>query len=242
MLEIRHAGMDDTHATQHGYNQIYKAEGINQQDSFYLWLISLLKAPPASRLLDISCGEGRLVSLARRQGLFATGIDFAESAIRDAKVQDATGMWIIGDGEKLPVRSECYDYVTHIGSLEHYQDPLAGVQEISRMLKPDGTACILLPNSYGLLGNITYVFKKGDIFDDDQPLQRYNTLKGWQRLLETYNLQVYKIYKYELPWPRTFSDFLWYLRHPVKVLHLIISALIPLNLGNCLVYLCRRKF
>ncbi len=241
MLEIRHTGMDNTPATQHGYNQLYSSVGIHQMDSFYLWLVSLLKAPRGSMLLDISCGEGRLISLAHLHGLRAVGVDFAASAIRQARAQDAHPDWVIGDGEQLPILRDSYDFVTHIGSLEHYQDPMAGILEISRVLRPGGIACILLPNSYGLLGNITHVFKTGDIFDDGQPLQRYNTRRGWQKMLETSGLKPFKVIRYELPWPRTFPDMLWYLGHPLKLFHLILSVLVPLNLANCLVYLCRRE-
>jgi SAM-dependent methyltransferase len=240
MLEIRHPGMDDTSATQNGYNQIFHGEGLHQMDSFYLWLVSLLHASQGSRLLDISCGEGRLVVFARRQRLNAAGTDFAKSAINKARAQDTHADWFIGDGERLPLPPACYDYITHIGSLEHYQDPMAGIREISRVLKPGGVACILLPNSFGLLGNIIHVFKKGDIFDDGQPLQRYNTRMGWQKMLETNRLRPFKILKYELPWPRTIPDLWWYVRRPIKIIRLVFSFLVPLNFGNSLVYLCRR--
>ncbi len=241
MIEIRHSGMVDTHSTQQGYNQLYQADGIGQRDSFYLWLISLLKAPRGSRLLDISCGAGRLVTLARRQGLRAEGVDFAMAALIKAASTNQNSGWVVGDGEYLPMRSSSYQYITHIGSLEHYQDPLAGIREIARVLIPGGVACILLPNSYGLLGNIKHVFQTGDIFDDGQPLQRYNTLRGWQSLLESNHLIPFKILIYELPWPRTYHDLIWYLSHPIKLLRLFLSVFVPKNLGNCLVYLVRRE-
>jgi SAM-dependent methyltransferase len=241
MLEIRHAGMDSTIATQQNYNEIYSSEGIRQLDSFYLWLISLLKAQPGKRLLDISCGEGRLVSLARQKGLHADGVDFAFKAIKGAIEKDHQSGWFVGDGEFLPIISESYDYVTHIGSLEHFQNPMAGIYEITRVIKSGGKACILLPNSYGLFGNIKHVVETGHIFDDGQPLQRYNTRKGWQMMLEAGKLSPYRIIKFERPWPRTVSDLTWYLRHPDKIMRLFISIFIPLNLGNCIVYLCKRE-
>jgi SAM-dependent methyltransferase len=241
MLEIRHEGMDSTSATQQTYNQLYQSEGIHQLDSFYLWLITLLKAPPGKSLLDISCGEGQLVVFARQKGLNAVGIDFALAAIKEGLSQGTHSCWIVGDGERLPIGAESYDYITHIGSLEHYQNPVAGIREIARVLKPGGIACILLPNSYGLLGNIKNVYKTGDIFDDGQPLQRYNTRNGWQMMLESCKLLPFRIIKYELVWPQTLTDLGWYLRNPIKIIRLFFSALIPLNLGNCIVYLCKRE-
>ena len=240
MIEIRHSGMDSTSATQQNYNQIYTSKGIRNLDSFYLWLISLLKASPGEKLLDISCGEGRLVILARQNGLRAVGVDFSIAALKEANKQEPQAWWIVGDGEGLPIGSATYDYITHIGSLEHYQNPIAGISEISRVLKPGGITCILLPNSYGLLGNIWNVYKTGDIYDDGQPLQRYNTPKGWQMMLESCYLLPLHIFKYEREWPRTTKDLRWYLYHPVKFVRLFFNYFVPVNLGNCLVYLCKR--
>ena len=241
MLEIRHEGMGNTFATQQAYNLLFQEKGIRHLDSLYLWLISLLKAHPGRRLLDISCGEGRLVVLARQKGLQAVGVDFAQAAVKEGLAQDAQSGWVVGDGECLPIGSASIDYVTHIGSLEHYQNPIAGVRVIAWVLKPGGTACILLPNSFGLLGNIKNVCETGDIFDDGQPLQRYNTPRGWQMMLETHQLKTLRKLKYEREWPRTFADLGWYLRHPVKIARLFFSLLVPVNLGNSIVYLCRRE-
>ncbi len=77
MIEIRHEQITDTISTQDAYNRIYRDQGLMQRDSFYLWLIELLKPQPGKYLADISCGEGRLTALARERGLHALGVDFA---------------------------------------------------------------------------------------------------------------------------------------------------------------------
>ena len=134
------------------------------------------------------------------------GVDFSGNAVKSARSSYPDGIWMIGDGEHLPLASSCYDFITHIGSLEHYQNPEAGMNEISRLLKPEGVACILVPNAFSLLGNILYVLKKGDVFDDGQPLQRYNTAKGWEHLLEKNGLKAFRYHKFEQEWPRTWKD------------------------------------
>jgi SAM-dependent methyltransferase len=241
MIEIRHQNMDTSSSTQAAYNRLYHNKGILQRDSFYLWLIALLEPQPGRLLVDISCGQGRLVILAQQKGLQAVGIDFAEEAVRMGAAESAKGGWVISDGELLPLKPKSVDYVTHIGSLEHYQKPEAGMSEIARILKPEGVACILLPNSYGMLGNIKHVCQTGQVFDDGQPLQRYNTPAGWREMLINNGLLPYKLLKYEREWPLTRADLRWYLTHPTKFARLFTMWLIPTNLANCLVYICRRN-
>jgi len=238
MLEIRHPNMSTTTSTQEAYNQIYRKSGILLRDSFYLWIIHILKPRTGSRLLDISCGQGKLVILAKEQGISTIGMDFSEAALMKGRDDSPESCWVVSDGERLPLPIESIDYVTHIGSLEHYVNPEAGMKEIARILKPEGVACILLPNSYGLFGNIKHVWQTGDIYDDGQPLQRYNTQRGWYNLLLKNGLKPVKVLKYEREWPRTWVDLVWYLLRPLKIARLFIAFFIPLNLANCLVYLC----
>ncbi len=240
MIEIRHPDMSSTAATQGAYNEIYRNEGILLRDSFYLWILSLLRPQPRKSLLDISCGQGRLVKFADEQGLEAIGMDFALQAILKAWTDSPTSEWAVADGEQLPLPDACVDYVTHIGSLEHYQHPAAGIREIARVLKPTGTACVLLPNSFGLLGNVKYVWRIGNVFDDGQPLQRYNTRGGWHEMLVANGLIPFRTLKYEREWPRTRADLAWYLLRPSKLMQLFVAIFIPLNLANFLVYLCHQ--
>lgn len=240
MIEIRHLNMGDTATTRAAYNQLYHREGILLRDSFYLWLLSLLRPQPGRLLLDISCGQGRLVRFAREKGLLAIGMDFAEEAILKGRAESPESNWAVADGEQLPLPEASVDYVTHIGSLEHYQHPEVGIREIARVLKPTGLACVLLPNSYGLLGNIKHVWQTGQVFDDGQPLQRYNTRYGWHDLLVANGLTPFRTLKYERELPRNWTDIGWYLARPVKLARALVAYFIPLNLANCFVYLCRR--
>lgn len=241
MIEIRHSGMDSTASTKEAYNSIYRTQGILLRDSLYLWLISLLRPAPNGLLLDISCGEGRLVYLAYQQGLRVIGMDFAHDAVVIGNQACSQAGWAVSDGERLPLSNNSVDYVTHIGSLEHYIEPEAGMREIARVLKPNGVACVLVPNSFGLFVNIKHVLQTGQVLDDGQPLQRYNTPGGWHDMLIANGLAPFTMRKYEREWPRTRADFVWHLKHPKKFVWLLISLFVPLNLANSIVYLCRPR-
>ena len=242
MLEIRHLGIQNTGNTQKAYNQIYADEGILLRDSFYLWLISLLKPKPDRLLVDISCGEGRLASFAYEKGLRSIGLDFSATGVLQGKKYQPMAGWGIADGEQLPIATASVDYVTHIGSLEHYINPYLGAGEVARILKPTGLACILLPNAYGLLGNIRYVMRTGDIFDDGQPLQRYATRCIWEDVLIQGGLKINKVIGYgEVEVPKTAKDGFWMLRRPQKILRGLIAYLTPINLANHFVFICSPK-
>lgn len=238
MIEIRHTQMDASVDTMEAYNKIYSQEGIQQKDSFYKWIISLLDISPEKIFLDVSCGFGRLCYFADKISSRSYGLDFSYSALTIAYELYPKINWILGDGEFLPFSSNSIDIITNIGSLEHFQSPDNGIKEISRILKKDGKAYFFLPNGFSLLGNIKYVMINGDVFDDGQPLQRYNTVNGWMNLLESNGLITKKIVAYERPFPRTLKDALWYLTHPAKLLHLFLGAMLPRNLKNCFLYIC----
>jgi SAM-dependent methyltransferase len=243
MFEIRHEKMNDLPDTRQAYNKIFQSSGILHKDSLYNWIIDLIRPESDRRLLDVACGEGRLVTLAQRRGLQAIGIDFAIKGVYIGSMEASDTDWIVGDGEKLPIADTSIDYITNVGSLEHYISPEDGLAEMARILKKGGRACILVPNAFGLFGNILYVARKGDIFDDGQPLQRYGTRRTWENMLESVGLHVDRVLGYsEIPQapPRTLHDFIWLVSHPLKIVRYLITSIMPVNLTNHFVFLCSK--
>ncbi len=236
MLEIRHVQDQDL---RHAYEEIYRDEGILHTDSFYRWILSLLRPQPHKRFLDIACGQGRLVWFAARQGLEAHGLDLSAQAVKKGQ---SPAHLIVADGQRLPYPDGSFHYLTNIGSLEHYVDPAEGVREMARVLTPDGVACILLPNTFSLLGNVLFAWHNGRTADDGQPIQRYAARYEWQDLLEEGGLRTVRTYKYECELPRSWRDLRRkYLRYPKTLVRLLLTPLIPLNLANSFVYICRKE-
>jgi SAM-dependent methyltransferase len=168
-------------------------------------------------------------------------MDFAIEGIRKRAAETPQSAWAVADGEQLPLPDVCMDYVTHVGSLEHYISPERGVKEVARVLKPTGKACVLVPNAYGLLGNIGHVWRKGEIYDDGQPLQRYATRHTWEKLLEENGLRINRTLGYgEVDLPQTLPDALWLLARPHKLIRYLLTPLIPVNLTNDFVFICVR--
>lgn len=240
VLEIRHKDDPSTRWSKSAYEEIYSTDEIRHLDSFYQWLLELLDIQPGHLLLDISCGVGALPRLAARAGLRAHGLDFSRVALQTAHREAPDLAWVVSDAEQLPYEDASFDYVTNIGSLEHYAHPEAGAREIARILKPEGRACILLPNTFGLLGNVWTALRTGRTFDDGQPIQRYAARLEWQDLLEACGLEVNRTVKYERARPRNLADARWYLTHPKDLVRLLLGPFVPLNWANYFVYLCSK--
>ena len=237
MLEIRH--VQDARSLRHAYERIYEEQAIRHSDSFYRWILGMLRPRPGRRLLDIACGQGRLPQIAAHRGVEAYGMDLSTQAVRAGQGQGA--YLVVADGQCLPYPDAFFHYVTNIGSLEHYIDPEDGVREMARVLTPDGLACILLPNTFSLLGNVLHAWHTGRTSDDGQPIQRYAARYEWQDLLETHGLKVVRTHKYECEPPMSLRDLAGYLRRPKALIRLLLTPLLPLNLANSLVYICRRR-
>ncbi len=222
------------------YEEIYRTAPIAQLESFYIWALRLSDPRPGLRLLDVSCGIGRLVDIAAKQGLKAVGLDLSRTAVTVARSNGGRGDLVVGDAERLPFPDDCFDRVINLGSLEHYQNPDRGAAEMARVLRPGGKAVVLLPNSFAY-HHVLYVWRTGRVFDDGQPLQRYGTQADWRDLLERNGLGVERAVKYQYVRPFTGADMVWYICRPLKLLQMLLDPLIPLNAANCFVFICRRK-
>lgn len=244
MIEIHRRTMAAARDSEGAYDELYgdtfMGPSTGQIPSRYIWLVGLLRPHPGQRLLDVSCGNGFLLQAAAARGLRALGVDISSVALRQAGRRAPSAQGICSDAEALPFADGSFDLVTNIGSLEHYLHPTRSVAEMARVLKGDGLALVLVPNAYGLLGNILHVWRRGEVFVDEQPLQRYATRETWTRLLEGNGLAVTRVVRYERELPRTWGDFRWYLRRPLALLRALASPLMPLNLTNNFCFLCRR--
>ena len=100
----------------------------------YQWLLARAAAPPA-RLLDIGAGRGRLLGMARgvvRERL--VGIDPKHPGGRP----DHPIARVVGDGMRLPIANNTFDFVVEMETLEWVRDPVALLREAARVCTPGG--------------------------------------------------------------------------------------------------------
>ncbi len=239
MIEIRHERVERLEDSGQAYDRIYRERPIRHLDSFYVSMLNELNVRPGDRLLDVSCGVGSLLWLAAKRGAVAFGIDLSAEAIGAARQLVPSAGLVVGDAEALPWGAETFDRVANVGSVEHYLHPDRGIAEMARVLRPDGLALVMVPNSFGWQ-HVLYVWRHGRVFDDGQPIQRYADRAHWERLLVQNGLRVERVAKYERERPVTRADWLWYLRRPTKLVRMLTTWLVPLDACNSFVFVCRK--
>ncbi len=221
------------------YDDLYREKGIRLLDSFYEWVLDILNPQPGTLLLDVSCGEGVVVREATRRQVHSIGFDLSLVAAQLA-ARETGGAILVANGQEMPFPTAYFDYVTNVGSLEHFIDMAQGVREMARVLRPGGRAAILVPNTFSILQNSYEALRKGHAVDDGQPLQRYGARKDWERLLENNGLRVHWVGKYEREIPRSWEDVQAYLSNWRWMVRLALSPLIPVNWASHFYFICER--
>ena len=107
-------------------------------------------ACPRGTVLEVGSGPGQLaVRLAREApGMTLTGVDVSDAMVeRAARRAAEAGLservrFEVGDVGTLPLSDQDFDGVVSTLSLHHWADPVRGLAEIHRILRPGGEARI----------------------------------------------------------------------------------------------------
>jgi len=147
---------------------------------------------------------------------------------------------ILADGQKIPFQDNYFDYVTCLGSIEHYLDPDSGLKELSRVAKKDARFCIVLPNSISI-DLFLEVLKTGKKpADDFQIIERSATKDEWVNLLEKNGISVELAFGSNL-WPELFQEGSLKIKSVSKYIkRLPIKHFCPVNLAREFVLVCKK--
>ncbi|MDD5109766.1 MAG: class I SAM-dependent methyltransferase [Patescibacteria group bacterium] len=127
--------------TKETYNSI--ASDFNATRG-YLWPgfdKFLAYVPKNSQVLDVGCGNGRLVELFAHHAVTYTGIDASEGQVTWARKNHPVGRFMVGDTLQLPFPDASFDAVFMIAVLHHIPSRALrqrALQEVRRVLKPGG--------------------------------------------------------------------------------------------------------
>jgi SAM-dependent methyltransferase len=120
-----------------------------------------------SKVLEVGCGLGTDAVNFARAGARYTGVDLTEASIalvrKRFELERLTGDLRVADAEALPFQDDSFDLVYSHGVLHHTPDTWRAIDEIHRVLRPGGTAMVMLyhKNSYNYRVNIMTVRRIG---------------------------------------------------------------------------------
>ena len=115
-------------------------------------MLSMAGVKPGSHVLDVAAGAGdQTLDIAQRVGHrgFVLATDLSPDILQFAKRQTAAAGYqnvgiLTSDGESLQIEETRFDAVVCRLGLMLFHDPLQGLREMKRVLKPDGGVCTMV--------------------------------------------------------------------------------------------------
>lgn len=101
-------------------------------------ILSKLLTPGSQLFLDIGCGTGNILRIARDYFRVVIGVDIATELLKKTKQCYPDLTFIAADAARLPFLSSTFDVVSLYGTLHHFYDTKPILRAIYSLLKPNG--------------------------------------------------------------------------------------------------------
>lgn len=124
--------------------------------------VAELKAlfPKADRFLDVGAASGDMVHIAGKEGLDAEGIEFSEFAVDQARLRFGLELQRIPLSE---VPGSQYDLIHLNHVFEHFNDPVAELSHLHRIMGSSGGLYIEIPYQFHLVERIKYRLRPREV-------------------------------------------------------------------------------
>jgi ubiquinone/menaquinone biosynthesis C-methylase UbiE len=104
------------------------------------------RVPPGGRVLEVAPGPGYLAIELAKSGREVTTLDISASFVKIARENARRAGVAIdvrqGNASTMPFADTSFDYVVCMAAFKNFADPLGALNEVHRVLKPDGGASI----------------------------------------------------------------------------------------------------
>ena len=124
--------------------------GLKQRLASFKQVLAGQKLPSPARSLDLGCGAGSYVRFLAGIGQRVVGFDYSYPSLCRAVAADPkrAGHYAGGDAYSLPFYKECFDLVVSIGVLQALASPERALDEMVRVLRPNGLLVIEFLNAF----------------------------------------------------------------------------------------------
>jgi len=124
------------------------------QEYFTSQLALLKKYVSSGRLLDVGCGNGDFLNLARVAGFDCLGLELGVEAVKIARQRGLEILEILLDDSALAGRK--FEVITMFGVLEHLYCPKRDLARVFDLLVPGGILLGITPNAFSLAGRLLH--------------------------------------------------------------------------------------
>lgn len=108
-------------------------------ESFKKLLLDEMLVSPGSSVLDVACGNGKLLQLlSDKYKIRAYGIDISDQMIETAKRLHPAMEFSNGTCEQMPFSDQMFDIITVCAAYHHFPDVSGFAKEASRVIKAKG--------------------------------------------------------------------------------------------------------
>lgn len=116
------------------------------------WVLDLLEVDPSDSVLEVGSGPGVGVELAaeRAHEGWIVGVDPSETMLDMARQRNSEALaagrveFHLGTADDLPFEDATFDTAMTINSLHLWSDPVAGLGEVRRTMRPDSRIAVAL--------------------------------------------------------------------------------------------------
>jgi ubiquinone/menaquinone biosynthesis C-methylase UbiE len=141
--------------------------------------------PPAKgSLLDIGCGTGNILRIARKYFKECYGIDLSMKLLCELHHRHKEPHLSVADALYLPYRNSCFDMVTAYGVFHHIVEHETLIKEIYRVLRPNGIFYMdhdpnfFFGRFYHIYYRVRYLLRPGFGTQDAELSEYHNTRSG----------------------------------------------------------------
>jgi 2-polyprenyl-3-methyl-5-hydroxy-6-metoxy-1,4-benzoquinol methylase len=184
----------------------------------------LLKAyiNPQMSVLEIGCAPGKqLAWVAKVLKAKVSGVDYSKRGIQFSKnlfeALDIDGDLRCENIELTTFLPGSFDVVYSIGFIEHFEDPAPIVRQHVTLLKPGGTALILIPDYRGIYGKLQSYFGSEKLLIHNLNIMTCNTLAQLAPVDLTREVTTFRagrvspsLITFEDKWPKMLAKFALY--------------------------------
>ena len=129
---------------------------------------------PGGRILEVSCGDGRILAALKAKGFAVTGTNFGDYPDFPADIPVRNGVNLL---EGLPFEDETFDAVIAMEVIEHIENHRKAIAEMARVLRPGGRMILTFPNGHRVASRLSFLLygirkPKRKLIGFDTPIEK----------------------------------------------------------------------